>query len=207
MESMPREKIEEIALKILYSGDIIAKHGTSVKNALSIINTGFDFQRTSFVMQVSKKIEPLCGYGWKENGPNDSANVIIEIPREFFMDLLHMSDIDEYNEWIQNIINKDMQQTVLDNVTKFEFIEAKKSGSFFVPPSFKAHIPQEFIVGAFIWCNGKTYLNLKEGESALDNLNFIPNERFYLNLPSEEKNKLLDEIRQKLGIEDKGKSL
>ena len=80
MESMPREKIEEIALKILYSGDIIAKHGTSVKNALSIINTGFDFQRTSFVMQVSKKIEPLCGYGWKENGPNDSANVIIEIP-------------------------------------------------------------------------------------------------------------------------------
>ena len=207
MESMPRSQIEKIASGILNSGDIIAKHGTSVQNALSIINTGFNFHRTSYVIQTSKNIDSLCTYGWKENGPDDSANVIIEVPREFFMDLLSMSSINEYNDWVQNIINKNMQEGVLNSVTTFEYFERKKTGKFFVPQMFKGHIPQEFIVGTFIWCNGKTYLNLEEGESALDNLNFIPNERFYLNLQPDEKKNFLGKMRQKLGIEDRGKSL
>jgi len=207
MESMPKKQIEEIALNILDSGDIIAKHGTSVKNALSIINTGFDFHRTSFVMQISKSIESLCGYGWKENGPNDSANVIIEVPREFFMGLLYMSSIDEYNSWIQNIKSGNQQEGVLNSVTTFEYFEVKNDGFFMIPPTFKAHIPQEFIVGAFIWCNGKTYLNLKEDENALDNLNFVPNEKYFLNMQPDEKRKFLSEMRAKLGIEERGKSL
>ncbi len=207
MESMPKKQIEKIASNILDSGDIIAKHGTSVKNALSIINTGFYFHRTSFVMQIRKSIEGLCGYGWKENGPNDSANVIIEVPREFFMDLLNMSTIDQYNNWLQNIINKNLQEEVLNSVTTFEYFEAKRDRMLILPPTFKAHIPQEFIVGAFIWCNGKTYLNLKEGENALDNLNFVPNEKYYLNMQPDEKRKFLSEMRSKLGIEERGKSL
>ena len=207
MESMSRKQIEEIALNILDAGDIIAKHGTSVKNALSIINTGFDFHRTSFVMQISKNVERLCGYGWKENGPNDSANVIIEVPREFFMNLLYMSTIDEYHSWIQNIIKENQQEDVLNSVTMFEFFEAKNDGFFMIPPTFKAHIPQEFIVGAFIWCNGKTYLNIEEGENALDNLNFVPNENFYLNMQPDEKRKFLSEMRTKLGIEERNRSL
>ena len=103
MKNMPRKEVEKIALEILTSGDIIAKHGTSITNALSILSTGFDFHRTSFVMQSSKSIESLCHYGWKENPPNDSANVIIEIPREFFMDLLDFNS-EEYNNWMQSII-------------------------------------------------------------------------------------------------------
>ncbi len=207
MESMPKKQIEEIALNILDSGDIIAKHGTSVKKALSIINTGLDFHRTIFVMQISKSVESLCGYGWKENGPNDSANVIIEVPREFFMDLLYMSSIDEYNSWIQNIKSGNQQEGVLNSVTTFEYFEAKNDGFFMIPPTFKAHIPQEFIVVAFIWCNGKTYLNLKEDENALDNLNFVPNEKYFLNMQPDEKRKFLSEMRAKLGIEERGKSL
>ena len=59
----------------------------------------------------------------------------------------------------------------------------------------------------FVWCNGKTYLNLlgKE-ESALDNLNYIENKKFYLNLSSEERNEVVTQMREKLGIESKDKS-
>ena len=205
MESLPRSKVEEIALSILDNGDIIAKHGTSVENALSIIDTGFNFHRTSYVIQKSKNIEALCRYGWKDNPPNDSANVIIEIPREFFMDLLYMTSVDEYNNWL-SAIDENMKQGVLDSVTTFERTEGKKVGKFYIPPQFEAHIPQEFIVGAFIWCNGKTCLNLAEEESALDNLNFIPNENFYLNMPPDKKIEFLREMRAKLGIEERGLS-
>lgn len=81
MENMPREKIVKIANTIFENGDIIANHVTSIKNAMSIINTGFDYHRTSFVVQKTKSIDCLCVYGWKDNEPNDATNVVIEIPR------------------------------------------------------------------------------------------------------------------------------
>lgn len=207
MESIPREQIEAIATNIFDCSDIIAMHGTSVKNGLSILNAGFNFNKTSYVMLGNKSIKALCCYGWKENKPNDAVNVIIAVPREFLMNLLSMSNIEEYNNWIQNAINNDMQEGILNSLTSFEYHERKQSGRYFFPASFSAHIPEAFIVGMFVWCNGKTYLNLlvKE-ESALDNLNYIENKKFYLNLSSEERNEVVTQMREKLGIESKDKS-
>ena len=120
MQNLPREEIIQIANSILSNSDVIAKHGTSVANAQSIINTGFNYNRTSFVMQTSKSVEALCGYGWKENGPDDSTNVIIEIPKDFMMDLLSLDD-DGYNSWIQSVINDEAQEAVLNSLTSFEY--------------------------------------------------------------------------------------
>lgn len=211
MENMPRKKIEEIATNILNNGDIVAKHGTSIENALSIINTGFNYHRTSFVMQSSKSIEALCGYGWKENGPDDSANVIIQVPREFIMDLFSM-DADNYQKWLQNIIKDNNQEAVINSITTFEIVPVQDldaTSKFSVPlmPLFSAHIPLEFIVGTFIWCNGKTYLRLKEGESALDNLTFVQNDNFYLNMQADDKKEFIRKMRQKMGIEEEEKRI
>lgn len=205
MQNLPREKIIQIASSILSNGDIIAKHGTSVANAQSIINTGFNFNRTSFVMQTSKSVEALCGYGWKENGPDDSTNIIIEVPKDFLMDLLSL-DENGYNSWIQGVINDEAQEAVLNSLTSFEYTPSKEVNtntrfSFVLPPAFSAHIPKEFVVGAFIWCNGKTYLRLADGESALDNLSFVSNEGFYSNLDADQKAVFVEKMRSKLGID------
>ena len=211
MKNMPREKIEEIATNIFNNGDIVAKHGTSIENALSIMNTGFKYSRTSFVVQSSKSIESLCGYGWKENGPNDSANVILMVPKEFIMDLLAI-DNNEYKKWLQNIIDGHNQEAVINSVTTFETKHEPNSStktmfSLAMPPTICAHIPREFVVGAFIWCNGKTYLRLEEGESALDNLTFISNDNYYLNMQSEERKEFVKKMRTQIGIIDDEKKL
>lgn len=205
MKNLQRNKIEEIALTILNNGDITAKHGTSIENAMSIINTGFNYHRTSYVMQNKKDINLLCGYGWKDNPPNDSTNVVIQVPRQFIMDLLSMTNLEEYSMWLENVINNYNCEDILKSFTTFEWFPEKKVGKFTTSPSFKAHIPQEFIVGAFIWCNGKTYLSLGEDESPLDNLNFVENERFYLNLSPEDRKEFVNRMREKLGIKTESK--
>lgn len=205
MESLLREQIEAIATSIFNHNDVIAMHGTSIKNALSILNTGFNFSRTSYVMLNNKNIKALCGYGWKENAPDDAANVIIAVPREFWMDLLSMSSIEEYNNWIQNVINHDMQDGALDSLTSYEY-DFETARRLKMPEAFSAHISEAFIAGMFVWRNGKTYLNLGKDESALDNLNYIENKKFYLNLSLEERKEIVAQMREKLGIGDKNKS-
>lgn len=206
MENMEREQIKKIASSILSSSDIIAKHGTSVSSGLSIMKTGFNFTRTSYVIDTSKNIESLCSYGWKENNPDDAVNVIISVPREFFMDLFCVSS-EEYSKWIENVKKNRTETEVLKAITHFEYSKGTKAGKFQVPPSLFAHIPKEFIAGMFVWCNGKTYLTIDKDESALDNLNFISNEKFYLNLNQEERQIIINEMRKKLGIEEENKSL
>ena len=205
MDNMPRQEIIAIATSILNNGDIIVKHGTSINNAKNILEKGFDYHRTSFVWQMNKNIEALCNYGWKDNPPNDSANVIIEIPREFIKDLLSI-DEEEYQKWIETILNNNNEEAVLNSLTSFEYKPSKKiklsSGrEISSPPSFSAHIPKEFVVGTFIWCNEKTYLRLKDTESALDNLTFIPNNNFYLNLERDSKKNFIEKMRLKLSLE------
>ena len=210
MKNMPREKIEQIAENILSNGDVLAKHGTTLNNAISIINTGFNYSRTSFVVQTSKNVEALCGYGWKDNAPDDATNVVIQVPREFIKDLLGMND-EEYARWLKRIKDNNMEENVFDIVTTFEEVERPKiSIDSKIPmpimkPPFLAHIPQEFIVGAFVWCNGKTYLNLGKDESPLDNLAFIPNENFYLNMQEEDKKEYISQMRAKLGLDSEGR--
>ena len=56
-------------------------------------------------------------------------------------------------------------------------------------------------MGTFIWCNEKTYLRLKDTESALDNLAYIPNNNFYLNLERDSKKEFIEKMRLKLSLE------
>ena len=208
---MPRQEIIAIATYILNSGDIIVKHGTTINKAKSILERGFDYHRTSFVLQLNKNIETLCNYGWKDNPSNDSANVIIEVPKEFFKDLLSI-DEKEYQKWIETILNNNNEENVLNSLTFFEYKPSKKtqlpSGiELSLPSSFSAHIPKEFVMGTFIWCNEKTYLRLKDTESALDNLAYIPNNNFYLNLERDSKKEFIEKMRLKLGLEINDKKI
>lgn len=205
MESLPREQIEAIATSIFNHNDVIAMHGTSIKNALCILNTGFNFSRTSYVMLNNKNIKALCDYGWKENVPDDAANVIIAVPREFWMDLFPIPSTEEYNNWIQSVIDDDAQGLILDSLTSYEY-DVETARRLKMPEVFSAHIPEAFIAGMFVWCDGKTYLNLGKDESALDNLNYIENKKFYLNLSLEERKEIVAQMREKLGIGDKNKS-
>lgn len=50
MENLPKEIIEKISQEIIKNGEIIAKHGTSVDKAKKIMETGFNYTRTSYVM-------------------------------------------------------------------------------------------------------------------------------------------------------------
>ena len=88
MEKMSKEQIEQIGEYILSESDLIAKHGTSLANGLSILDTGLNFHRTSMVIQNNDDIVSLCTYGWKENSGGDAVNVIISVPKSFFKDLL-----------------------------------------------------------------------------------------------------------------------
>lgn len=209
MQNLPRDEIVTIANNILGNGDILAKHGTSVKNAISIMDTGFDFHRTSYVIQTSKSVDSLCGYGWKENPPGDATNVVIQIPRDFLMDYFGMDD-SEYQKFIQMINDDKSQNKVLDYFTTFEYTRSdvpdpNEKFPIVMPPSFKAHIPREFIAGTFIWCNDKKYSTLKDGESALDNLNFVSNSNFYSNLTPEAKQEFIDQMKEELGKEQESR--
>lgn len=191
MENLPKEIIEKISQEIIKNGEIIAKHGTSVDKAKKIMETGFNYTRTSYVMQTDNNIEHLYSYGWKENGPGDATNVIIQVPREFFKELLGYSD-EQYNSWISNVKESKRQEDLLRTVTDIEYLQEGRS------LRFKGHIPREFIVGAFIWCNNMTYLRLGPNDNAVDNLNFIKNKYYYCNLPIEEKKNFVEMMRRKM---------
>ena len=197
MDSLPRETIERIAKEIIKTGDVIAKHGTSVENAKKIMQTGFNYNRTSYIMQTSDNLEALYGYGWKENMPGDATNVVIQVPREFFKDLLSYTD-EQYDAWISHIKQNNKQEDLLLTVTDIEF-ENGPGGL----PRIKGHIPKEFIIGAFVWCNNMTYWRIGPNDNAADNLNFIMNEEYYCNLSKEEKELFIEKMRRKiLGKED-----
>ncbi len=181
MEKMTRENIENIANKILEESDIIAKHGTTIANAQSILENGFLYYRTSFVLQKSKSAEGLCDYGWKDTAaPDDTATVIISIKKEFIKDWFGLND-EEYEKWIQ--AHENDKKTYIDAF----------SGCFNI-----AKTPKELIAGVFVWCDGKTYLNLEKDESALDHMTFIENKKFYNNLSVEEKLKFIKELPDKI---------
>ena len=195
MESMPREEIERLTKKIFADSDYIVKHGTSYKNADSIMATGFNWWRTSFVEQKDKNVEHLAGYMWKENGPNDAANVVLSIPKEFIKIWFGLDD-EKYSQFIQQ---RDIKGEFMSWGCIFE--QEGINGNFKngTPPILGFHLPPEFVAGAYFWCDGKTYLNLYgTNESAMDHLHFVPNPRYFCNLSPEEKAKFVKECTDRL---------
>jgi len=168
MEKMTKQQIIEIGEKILERADVIAQHGTSINNALSIMKTGFNYTRTSMVMHTSKNVPELCTYGWKENAAGDAANVIISVPKTFFKQMLGYSD-EEYQNWINNIPCKNATELLLRSLTTIEF---DAPGVVFA-----AHVPKEFIKGTFIYTDNKNYLSfMGDWEAGMDHLTYLENE-------------------------------
>ena len=198
MESLPKNQIIEIAKNIFNESDIIGKHGTSVANAKSIVETGFVFYRTSIAIQNGKSIVGLCSYGWKENAANDATNVIISIPKSFIMMINHFSE-DDYKNWIEMVQrDKAMEGLFIAISSVIETREADTSEQFgkFVPPRLpnymKRHIPKEFIKGFFVWCDGKRYFDyLSKLEESLEHLSYVENPYFFNNLSIEDQEKFV----------------
>lgn len=189
MAKMDRETIEKIGEGIFAESDIIANHGTSIANAKSIIETGFRFYGTSMAIHKTKNVSALCTYGWKENKGGDAANVVLSVPKAFFMDLLGY-DENEYSKWIEKIKKEDSEVAVINSVCDFTM------GGY---RAFTFEMPKEFVRGVFVYTDNKTYLNfLNNIDEGMNYLEYIDNPKFYNNLSEEEKSTFVEEMRNKM---------
>ena len=188
MERMSKEQIEKMGKEILGESDLIAMHGTSLANGLSILDTGLNFHRTSMVIQENDDIVSLCTYGWKENPGGDAVNVIISVPKSFFKDLLGYDDI-SYSKWIKNIKDSNYQSAVINSVC-----DMKMNG-----PVFNSNMPKEFIKGMFVYTDNKTYLSFASNpEEGMNHLTYIDNSNFYEHLNEEQKKEFVSKMRKKM---------
>lgn len=191
MEKLSRDEIERIGNDILENSAVVAKHGTSIACASSILDTGFNFHRTSYVVQISNNVVHLCSYGWKENKRGDSTNVIISIPKSFFMKYLGFSS-EKYEEWISYIRENNLQQDLLDSLT---FTTYTKHNDPIIGTTFESTIPSEFIKGAFVFMDNKVYLDFFDNQSdALNHLGFVENKNYFDNLSLEEQDEFIQMI-------------
>lgn len=187
------EKIRQIGEMLLSESDIVAKHGTSIKNAMSILKTGLNYYRTTMVVQEIPSVVGLCTYGWKENAIGDAANVVVSAPKSFFKDL-HGWDEQEYNDWVEYIKERKSQELVFMSLSNVEF------GML---GSFKAKLPKEFVRGCFIYTDGKnTYSFSNNMEKAMDYLTYVDNPSFYENLSPKEKEEFVSKIRETASKKD-----
>ena len=193
MEKLGREKILSIGNSILAESDVVAVHGTSISNADSIMNTGFNYNRTSMAFGNKDAVVGLCTYGWKENKAGDAANVVISVPKSFFKALMGFDD-KKYEEWINRI--KDDKEFLVASLCDMNF--SSQMGLSNVG-FLNKHLPKEFIKGMFIYTDNKTSLSfLNNKEEGLDYLTYIDNPNFYENLDEEEKAKFVEDMKIKI---------
>lgn len=194
---LPKVEIESIAKTILSESDIIAKHGTSIDNGLSIISTGFNYHRTSYVIDTGNSIEGLCTYGWKDNKIDDSANVIISIPRTFMMEVFNLNE-EEYDSFIRNVKYKELESDIIDSLC-----DCERNGFF-----TQMKLPREFIRGMFIFTDHKTYKDfLDNPEDGLMHLAFYNNPNYFKNLNKEEQKAFVEHMKEKMFPKEKNKAL
>ena len=197
MEKMSKEQIENIGKSILSESDVVALHGTSIENGLSILETGFNFTRTSMVICDSDDVISLCTYGWKEIEAGQAANIIISIPKKFYKALLNYND-ESYTAWIKNVKENDLQQKLIESVADFNF-----NG-----PVFKATVPREFIRGMFVYTDNKNYLSfLNNKEEGMNYLTYIDNQHYFMNLSNEEKEVFIENMKNKLFPQEQSQHL
>lgn len=196
MEKLSKEQIQNIGKNILQESDIVANHGTSIENGLSILETGFNFNRTSMVFHESDDVISLCTYGWKENEAGNAANIIISIPKEFYMLLLDY-DEETYKAWIKNVKANHMQSQLINSVSEFEYTNG---------PFFRATVPKEFIKGMFVYTDNKTSFSFDNKEEAMNYLTYIDNKHYFTNLSDEEKFEFVSTMRNKIFSEKQNKS-
>ena len=195
MEKLPREKIIEKANEIFNTCDVVAKHGTSLKNAVSIMDTGFRFDKTSMAGQISKDPVKLCSYGWKENPAGDSTNVIIVLPKSFIKMLKGYND-EEYEQWLERYVKDGTDSTMLFyGVADVIPGESTEFMGIPLPGIDKYCVPREFVKGFFFFCDNTTYLNFVHDPSeALEHLSYVENEHYFENLSPVEQQAFVEEL-------------
>ena len=204
MRKLSKEEILEIAQKIFSGSDIIAKHGTSITNALSILETGFNYDKTSMVGQKSKDPVKLCSYGWKESKRVEASNVILSISKLFMKKLNGFSD-EEYERWLENLNQKNVSSEMLFyGVSDKEEKEGVSYNGILLPGIEICHVPREFVKGCFVFCDNTNYMDfLSNQEEALEHLTYIENENYFDNLSVEEQDRFIEEYKSK---REKGRS-
>lgn len=196
MEKFPKEKIIEVANEIFESCDVVAKHGTWFHKAMSIMETGLDYDKTTMAGQVSKDPIKLVSYGWKEVPAGEAANVILALPKTFIKKLNGMND-EQYKEWLAKFLNRGPDAEILlyaasekHNTGIIEYKGVTLQGTE------SCHLPREFVKGSFFFCDNKTYFDfIKNPEEALEHLTYVENEYFFDNLTPEEQDKFVEAFR------------
>lgn len=208
---MSKNEILKIANEILDEG-VVAVHGTSIENAKSIMATGLNGNRTTYIV-ISGKRDPkvLATYGWKENAPGDAANVVINVPKKYLELLIGYTPL-EAEAKIEYFRNAGLEEEIIRSFMdiKVETMSSYSKGMFKIPPIQREvfKIPKEFIRGCFVYVNNtscRSFLSDKDGkfdyEKALENLIFIDNPEFFCNLSEEQQDEFIKIMREKVGLE------
>lgn len=206
---MSKEEILRIANEILEEG-VVAVHGTNLESARSIMATGLNGNRTTYIVFDGKRDpKALATYGWKENAPGDAANVVITIPRKY-LELLTGCSSEEAEEKIEYFRNVGLEEGLIRSVMdiKVENVAASSKGRLKFPPMQREvfKIPKEFIHGCFIYQNNTNYLYFINSEGfnydkALENLTYFDNPNYFCNLSEEQQDEFIKIMREKKGLE------
>lgn len=207
---MSKEEILKIADSILNEG-VVATHGTSIESAKSIMKTGLDVKRTTFIVySKNREARYLATYGWKENEKGNAANVVITIPISFLQLLVGYS-YEEAEAKIQEFRNEDIEEEIIRSIMDIKedtIANAPEENKFHIPllPKPLFNIPKEFIRGVFVYQNNTNYLSFFNNgtydyEQALQNLIFWDNPNYFCNLSEEQQDEFIKIMREKIGLE------
>lgn len=208
---MNKEEVLAIASKILSEENIVATHGTSIECANSIIATGLEAKKTTYVLYSKcRNPEFLATYGWKENDKGDAANVVITIPGTFLEQLLGENK-EEVKEKIRFFRERGLMDEVIRSFADMRTMtnQSKNPESRFTVPTMPRvifTIPKEFIRGIFVYQNNTNYLSFLTSDGfdyshALENLAFFDNPNFFDNLSVVEQEEFIKSMREKLNLE------
>ena len=208
MEKLSSGQIKNIGEEIFSNSDVIAQHGTSIANALSIMEDGLYYSISSIIMNRNKNIQRLCTYSWKDNVPGDVANVIICVPKSFMKIWFKLND-EQYDVWINKQIELDNLENFLYCISNVEpnpykKVDEENALPYNVSPSM--HIPREFIKGAFIYTDNKNSLSFTNREEAFNHLTYVDNKNYYDNLSKDDQKDFMHKLYRRFLSDHKGRT-
>lgn len=171
--------------------NFILFHGTTAKNAESIMKTGLKMERVTTVT-TKPETNPLtfASYAWKDILPRESVNVIVEIPiKKIWGNILKGYDIDN---WINKL--RESNEEELFTRTLLECEKDAVQISFF--DEVPTILPNYFIRGYVRLDDRNDYYLLPEQVDE-DKINFIENDNYFSNLGLVEQQQIINKYRNK----------
>lgn len=163
--------------KELKKDNFILYHGTSVKNAESIMKTGLKMMRTTAV-SIKPDVNPLtfASYAWKDIPVEESVNVIVEIPlKDIWGNILKGYNI---KEWIEKLRNNNEEEFFIRTLLEKDENESEDQVSFFDTQSV---LPNYFIKGYAKLKDRNSYL-IDPNDVDVRKIEFIENPNYFENL-------------------------